>query len=290
MFDAVDVDLVMFADDAAFFLSSPKLHLLYAGIEKLFSDLSVYLSNNKLLPNLTKSKLMYFSSRPCPAEGLETIMFRNVEIEWVADYRYLGLNITNRMSYTQHIDRVSSRVSQYIGIFYYLNKILPLKVLILLYHSLVVPHLTLHVELWGSAPQTCINKLIIKQNKVLRAILGVAVINGRPAMGTAEMYRELNVLTLKNIFSLQLFKFLLCVLRGDIPLFYDLILRPLHTLHMYFTRGRNFRHPLVTCEVERRGIRSQMVSLMETIQIEQYISLPVGAAIRNYKRHLLTSQ
>ena len=290
IFDAVDIDAVVFADDGAFFVSSPKLQLLYDQIEKLFGDLSVYLNNSKLTPNLRKSKLMFFSSRPTPVEGLQSLLFRNVEIEWVSEYRYLGLNLTNKLNYSQHIDRISNRISQYVGVFYHLNKILPLNVLILLYHSLVVPHLTLHAEIWGSAQETYVNKLIVKQNKVLRAILGVALVDGRPVMRTAEMYRGQKVLTFKNIFKLQLFKFLLSVLKGDLPLFYNLILRPLHSLNVYFTRGGEFRLPFVTCEVERRGIAYQMVSLLNNIEIELYISLPLRTAVKRYKRFLLASQ
>ena len=290
IFDMVQVDVVMFADDAAFFVSADKLQLLYDGIKKLFEDLSIYLNNNKLIPNLQKSKLMYFLSRPYPSAGLETILFRNEAIEWVADYRYLGLTLTNRMSYSLHIDRVLTRISQYIGIFHCLNKMLPLSVLMLLYHSLVVPHMFLHIELWGAAQDTYINKLAIKQNKVLRAILGIAVVNGRPAVQTISMYRNLNVLTLRNIFNLQLFKFLLSLLKGDLPLFYDLLLRPLHSLHQYQTRGGIFRHPLLTCEVERRAIANQMILLLEDIPIEQYLSLSVKAATTKFKKYLLSRQ
>ena len=104
------------------------------------------------------------------------------------------------------------------------------------------------------------------------------------------MYRNLNILTFKNIFKLRLFKFLICVLKGDLPLFYNLILRPLHSAHVYFTRGREFRLTLVSCEVERRGIAYQMVSLLNSVEIEQYISLPAGTAAKRYKKILLTSQ
>lgn len=290
IFDVVDVEVVMFADDAAFFVSAAKLDLLYEGIKKLFDDLSTYLNNNKLIPNLQKSKLMYFLSRPYPSAGLETIYFRNEAIEWVTEYKYLGLTLTNRMSYALHIDRVLTRISRYIGVFYCLNKMLPLSVLMLLYHSLVVPHMFLHIELWGAAQDVYINKLVIKQNKVLRAILDIAVVNGRPAVETNRMYSDLNVLTLRNIFKLQLFKFLISLLKGELPLFYNLLLQPLHSLHQYHTRGGVYRHPLVTCEVERRAISHQMILLMEDVNIEQYRSQSVKAASMNFKKFLLSRQ
>ena len=67
--DVVDAEVVMFADDAALFISAPTLQLLYDRIRKFFDDLLRYLNLKTLIPNLGKSKLMFFSSRPC--RGLE---------------------------------------------------------------------------------------------------------------------------------------------------------------------------------------------------------------------------
>ena len=132
--------------------------------------------------------------------------FRNIEIEWVREYRYLGLNLSNKMSYASHIDYISARLSSFTGIFHHLQKIVPLPVLKTLYHSFIVPHITLHIEIWGSSPDVYINKLSIRQNKLLRAILGIPVIDGRPVGPVIDMYRSFKVLTVRNIFKLQLFR------------------------------------------------------------------------------------
>ena len=41
IFDMVQVDVVMFADDAAFFVSAAKLQLLYDVTKKQFEDISI---------------------------------------------------------------------------------------------------------------------------------------------------------------------------------------------------------------------------------------------------------
>ena len=145
-----DVEVVLFADDAAFFLSAPSLQLLYDKLKTLFSNLSSYLNKNKLVPNLKKSKLMMFSSRPCGP--LEDITFGNEVIEWVKEYKYLGLTLTSSMSFGPHIDCICTKISQCSGIFYYLYKYLPREVMLLLYNTFALPHLILHIELWGAAP------------------------------------------------------------------------------------------------------------------------------------------
>ena len=154
-----DVEVVLFADDAAFFVSALTLHSLYFNISTLFEKLSSYLLKNKLIPNLKKSKLMMFASRP--VGQLQNIMFNNEVIEWVKEYRYLGMTLTSTMTFGPHIDNICTKISQYTGILYHLQKYLPQTVLLLLYSAFVLPHLTLHIELWGSAPNWYQNKLVI---------------------------------------------------------------------------------------------------------------------------------
>ena len=283
-----DVKVVLFADNAAFFLSASSLQLLYDKLRILFRNLSSYLHHNKLIPNLKKSKLMMFSSKPCGL--LENVVFNDEVIEWVKEYRYLGLTLSSTMSFGPHIDRICTRVSQYVGLFYYLCKFLPKEVMTLLYNTFALPHLILHIELWGAAPSWHLNRLIIKQNKLLRSVLGVVVVNGIPTMHTADMYKDLNVLNLKNLFKLYLFKFMVLMLEGLLPTFYELLLRPLESTHEHNTRSRSLRHPMLTSEIERRAIAHQVIILKESLPPDMSFNATPGVLFRRYKRYLLYSQ
>ena len=97
------------------------------------------------------------------------------------------------------------------------------------------------------------------------------------------MNEDLNALTLRNIFKLQLYKFLISLLKGNIPSFYNLLLSPFLTLHSYHTRGRIFRHPLITCEVDRRAVATQMILMLENIPIEEYNYFSVCKSCNNEK-------
>ena len=249
--DCVDEEVVLFADDAAFIITAPSLQRMYEKIRKLFIDLNRYLVTNKLVPNLGKSKLMFFNSRP--KVDLEALVFGAETIEWVEEFKYLGLILNAKMSYSNHINKICTKISQHIGIFSHLSKVVPREVLVLLYHAFILPHLTLHIELWGAAPEWHISKLRVKQNNLLRAILNVEVVNGVPQQRTIDMYNNLGLLTLNNLFKLYLIKFLSLLLKGDLPIFYDLLLRPLLPNHRYGTRTGRFRHPLIVCEVKRRA-------------------------------------
>ena len=284
---AVSEEVVLFADDAAFLLSASSLPLLYSKIQKLFSDLSNYLKVNKLIPNLKKSKLMFFSRSHVKFQKLQ---FDNDEIEWVNEFKYLGLTLTSSMCFGPHIDKICSRLSQYTGVFYNLNKTLPRNVLLLLYNSFILPHLILHIEVWGSSPNVHLNKLVVKQNKLLRSLLGVELVNGIPVMHTADMYRTLSILTIRNLYKMNMFRFLMMMLRGDLPYFYNALMRPLEIAHNYNTRSLAFRHPLITRETERRSIVHQLVILHEAVSPEVYRDKSLRVALTHFKKTLLESQ
>ena len=284
---AVDAETVLFADDAAFFLSAPSLSQLYARINLLFMNLSRYLKVNKLVPNLNKSKLMLFSRNQ---SSLPDISFDSEKIEWVKEYKYLGLILTSSMSFGPHIDKVCTQVSQYIGIFYHLSKSIPRKILALLYNSFILPHLSLHIEIWGAAPNWHLNRLVVKQNKLLRALLGVVILNGIPTIPTVNMYNTLNILTIPNLYKLLLFKFFLQMKRGYLPYFFENILRPLQNAHSYNTRSGDYRHPMIYSEAERRSIAHQVVLLYESIPVEEYDGCSLAGAVSKFKKYLLAHQ
>ena len=284
---AVDAETVLFADDAAFFLSAPSLSQLYDRINLLFRNLSRYLKMNMLVPNLRKSKLMLFSRNQ---SNLPDIRFDNEIIEWVKEYKYLGLILTSSMSFGPHIDKVCTQVSQYIGIFYHLSKSIPRKILMLLYNSFILPHLSLHIEIWGAAPNWHINRLTVKQNKLLRALLGVVNLNGIPTVPTIDMYNTLKILTIRNVYKLFLFKFFLQMKRGYLPYFFENILMPLQNAHTYNTRSGDYRHPMITTELERRSIAHQVVLLYEAIPVEEYGGCSLAVAVSKFKKYLLAHQ
>ena len=112
---AVEASTVLFADDAAFVLTSDTIEGLYHKIQKLLSDLSSYLNMNRLIPNSGKSKLMMFTSRPLVNN--EKFFFGGEEIEWVNEFKYLGLTLSNTLSFAKHINKIASNISRITGTF-----------------------------------------------------------------------------------------------------------------------------------------------------------------------------
>ena len=107
--------LMLFADDAAFVITASSLKELYSKIEKLVTDITNYLQKNRLVPNSSKSKLMMFSSRP--TQNLCDIVYAGEVVEWVNEFKYLGLSLTNKLCFSSHINKVALNISRITGLF-----------------------------------------------------------------------------------------------------------------------------------------------------------------------------
>ena len=284
---AVDADVFIFADDAAFVIRASSLSDLFNKIEKLFRDLTLYLNKNKLVANATKCKLMMFNSRPF--RDLPDISFGNEVIEWVQEFKYLGLTITYNLNFAKHINKVSLSICRVTGIINNLRSFLPEQVLIKMYYALAYPHLINHVVVWGSAPQSHLKILKSKVNNLLRLIFGIGWTDYRPNISTNEMYRSNNILKIESIFKLYIFKLLKLLLDGKLPELYRLFLEPNSATRNNITRNRLFRHPLLSNEVERRFLPHQLITLHESTP-DRILAQPIFASIRDFKNHLLTIQ
>ena len=233
---------------------------------------------------------MFFDSRP--VQEKMDISFNNEIIEWVDEYKYLGLTLTNKMSFALHISNVVKRISRFVGTFYCLRSFVPITVLKMLYSSFVLPHLLLHIEIWGASPVVHMSKLDVKVNMLLRTILGVRYVEGRPTVNTTTMYKQLEILKLKSIFKYRLFGLLITLLNGSRPELFELLLANALINHDYGTRNRVFRIPLVSCEVERRALTYQLIKLFENIPARfcETDGSSTNKLLKDFKRYLLEDQ
>ena len=140
----------------------------------------------------------------------------------------------------------------------------------------------LHIELWGSAPEYLLNKAKVRVNTLLRHILCVQYIDGRPVVSNTELYENIGFLNINSLYKMRLFKLLLSLLGGKL-----LELHASH--HNYATRGGIFRHLYLTCEVERRAVPHQLILLLEEIP-DGFDDMSITSAVKKYKKILYQNQ
>ena len=264
-------EAILFADDAAFVIIGNTLIGLYEKIKELFKDLTRYLNMNKLIPNSSKSKLMMFHSRP--VLDLPNFIFGGEEIQWISEYKYLGITLPDNLNYSKHINSTALTISRITGTFTCLRQIVPRNILIKLYF----------------APPSHLRILVIRLNNILRTILGVIWVNNRPVVSNQELYRELNELRLNNIFKLNLYKLLRLLLDGELPEFWQWLLANHVSHHDYNTRRVRFCHPHITSEVERRALSYRLILMLEELPLD-ILEINFKASFKRFKCVLLEEQ
>ena len=133
--------------------------------------------------------------------------------------KYFGLLIDATLSWDSHIDNLSKKIARALGVMFKIRPFVNPTILKNIYHSLVYPHLLYGIQVWGSAFDTNINKLIVLQKKTVRMrTFNENPIGSRgPSAHTSPLFSELTILKLKDIYDLQLMRFVYDCLYGISP-------------------------------------------------------------------------
>ena len=87
--------------------------------------------------------------------------------------KYLGMIVDNKLTWSQHVDYISSKITHNIGISKHIRHFIPKESLLLLYHTLIEPYFKYCSIVWGQCSETLRDKLQTLQNKAARTITKV---------------------------------------------------------------------------------------------------------------------
>ena len=132
----------------------------------------------------------------------------SIAIERVPNFNFLGLMINEHLSWKTHINKIANKISKNIGILNKLKHFLPMNVLRMLYCSLILPHLTYSVLSWGF-DFVRLDKL---QKRAIRTIT-CSKYNAH----TEPIFKKLNLLKLKDIFTLNALQFYFKFINQTVP-------------------------------------------------------------------------
>lgn len=166
---------------ASYFKFADDTVLVYSGdgakqIEELVnSDLNQYFSwlcYNRL--SLNAQKTVYMVSKQTGKPPLNPqININEVALEKVSEYKYLGLLISDKMTWDKHIETVTAKIVPMIGVIKRCSHQLNQRTKRLLYNSFIEPHFRYLITCWGNTSIALINKLQRLQNKAIKTIFGM---------------------------------------------------------------------------------------------------------------------
>lgn len=152
--------IYLFVDDATLMVADKNLRVPEIIVNLELTRVSKLLKEaKKLTLNIKKSNFVVFRPRQkimpfVPQLTIfvsATITFTNLEMKSLV--KYLGVLIDSDLSRKYHIDHICHKVSKSIGVIAKLRHYVPRRLLLNIYRTLIVPHLTDGICDWGNFAQ-----------------------------------------------------------------------------------------------------------------------------------------
>lgn len=205
---------IMYADDTNIFISGKNIDNMTEKMNSELINLNTYLISNRLSLNIDKTHLIVFSNNPAIRNHIPIIKINDIPIQTKSRTSFLGIIITNSLSWSEQITHICNKVAKSVGIIKKVSKILNQQTLLALYKALVLPYLTYCNIIWGNAPTSHLTKLHLLQKKAIRHIFGLPM-----REHTAPFFASSNLLTIFDLYKISCITFLYKLLLNFHPPF-----------------------------------------------------------------------
>ena len=247
---------IIYADDTTLFSVLNSFgNDLNTNIDSEINKISTWLKTNTLSVNPTKTKAMIFHS-PNKLINKPIVHLNDTEIEFVEKFNFLGVIIDKNLTFKPHINAVSKKVSKLTGILNRLKRFLPYRILITLYHSLILPHFMYGILIWGFKS----NDLFKLQKKIIRIIT-----KSKYNQHTEPLFKCCGILKIMHLCELHELKFCFKLENKMLPgYFYSGIFNRNSDIHEYNIRRNNdYQLPIIKHTFAKNNICYRIPKVMQ---------------------------
>ena len=273
------LSFILYADDSNLFASHKDPQTLLNTVNTELKSVYNWIKANKLSLNLSKTNYMLFSNTINNLPGPITI--NNTDINKVQSMKFLGVHIDCKLSWKNHINQMCKVISRNIGVINRLKWTLPPKILLSLYSTLVLPHLTYGILAWGNSPQYLMDRVLLLQKKAMRVIN-----HSSYNSSTDSLFKVNHVLKVQDIYRLSLATFMFQYHNNSLPHAFHGMFKTNNEMHKYPTRSStSFHLPLTRTLLVKDSFLFSGPKLWNSLPKE----LTSVATIYTFKRKLKTS-
>ena len=277
--------MIMFADDTNALDSDKNLNALEERCNNEMIKIVDWVNANKLSLNVKKTNYMLFSGKK--AHGNEQgIIISQKRIEKTNKAKFLGIMISDNLSWKCHIEYISKKVAKSVGVLSRLSKFLYKKSLLNLYYSLVYPYLIYCNEVWGLSYSAHRKKLFSLQKRALRIICGKKKYYKETDTLTRSepLFKELKVMKMHDVTSYLIVTFLFKFYHKKLPTIFDSMFRFNANIHDHFTRQSIELHvPIVKRTLTKMTVRYAGVILWNSFSKKLSLECTIDTFKKNLK-------
>jgi hypothetical protein len=264
----------LFADDTAVSCSNTDYDVAVGTTNEQIALIYDWTISNKLSLNASKTYALLFTNRMHDACTPLILHINDIPVLLSDHVRYLGINIDCKLDFSLHIKFICSKLSKSCGILYRLSGVVPQKILLTLYYSLVYPFILYGILTWGGSADVHLHPLILIQKKIIRIVTRANYLDH-----TSPLFYRTKILKLSDVYKLQLGVFMYNKSINNTLQYPD---------HTHDTRGRHCVVPsfqrLTQCQ---RSVSYCGPKLWNTIPMNVRNSANTGIFKKRYKHYLI---
>ena len=189
----------LFADDTTLSHSNNDYGNLIRDVSSTAGRVFEWTVNNRLSLNTEKTSAILFTNRLAAVESPRMLNIKGVSVSFDDSFKFLGIQIDNKLKFSGHINLICSKLSKTAGILYRVRDFVPGNVLLKLYHSLVYPYLLYGILLWGGTCSVHLNPLRVVQKRILKTITHSHILDH-----SAPIFNRTKILNLDDIYNYHL--------------------------------------------------------------------------------------
>ena len=275
----------IYADDTNIIISDRQLDVLNDVANHELEHISSWFRANKLSLNISKTNYIIFRNRHSNrTHDNFSLKINGSEIDCVSHSKFLGVYIDECLSWNYHTDYIVNILSKYTGILYRLKHILNFNILFSLYRTLVLPYLLYCNIIWADANNSCLEKIHIKQKRLIRLCTNAAWLAHTP-----PLFFQLSTLNIYDIHKLDKAVFMYKFVNNHLPPNFSNFFVSSHTIHRYGTRSSNLLRPCnFKTDLGMSTIRIQGPCLWNVVDDGIKKSVSIKVFKKRYSNYLLS--
>ena len=143
-------EFILYADDTTLYISLTSRTDTSKLINPEIRKVSRWLSINKLSINTSKTKYILFHAKNKDlTKCIPTIIVQGNVVERAKDFNFLGVMFNENMSWKTHLDQLANKLAKRAGVLNRIKRIVPLRIMRTLYHSMAQSYLNFGILAWG---------------------------------------------------------------------------------------------------------------------------------------------
>ena len=249
------LNMLMYADDTTLYCNFNK-DINEMIINRELYKVNTWLSANKLTLNVSKTKFIMFRTLN---KGMHYPMLKlnDTVIERVDKFKFLGIWLDEYLNWGAHIDHVCLKISRVNGTLNRLKHHCPQTVLMILYNTLILPHINYGILLWGAKVNKD-HKMHLLQKKSVR------LITSKHYMAHSEpIFKDLRILMIHDIYYMSIVKFYYKLTNGHLPDYFDHFKPKVSTgCSRYPIRNPTMQYPIIRHEYARYTLHYQLIRVI----------------------------